>query len=307
MSKKSSIQTNLEYAAVCLIIGGLGILPRHLAVKTGYFLGNLAYHMSRKLRQTGRRNLILAFPQLTENERTHILRESFVSLGRLLGEFSQFSKATPESLHKIVACEGLENLEAAQKKGRGVIMVTGHVGLWEYSSLALSAFGHPLNFLVRRMDNPKIERLIESVRTKFGNRTISKVSATRTMLKILRAGGTLGILTDVNTTAAEGIFVDFFGVPAATTFIMAKLALRTGAAVLPGFAVWDQEEQRVLLNIESPVTFEKTGDEPADVKNLTASATKEIENCIRNYPDQWLWIHKRWRTRPQNSPPIYPV
>ncbi len=305
MGKKSKLETNLEYAAVRLIVGSLGIFPRPFAVKTGCLLGNLTYRISRKLRQTGERNLTMAFPELAAEKRERILRDSFTNLGRQLGEFSQFSKTTPASLRQIVDCEGLAHLEAARASGRGVILVTGHLGMWEYSSLALSAFGYPLSFLVRRMDNPKIEQIVDQVRTKFGNRTISKDGATRSMLKILKSGGTLGILTDINTTAREGIFVDFFGIPAATTFIMAKLALRTDALVLPTFALWDEEKQRVLLKIEPPVTFEKTGDEPTDVRNLTAAATKALENCIRHYPGQWLWIHKRWRTRPQGEPEIY--
>jgi KDO2-lipid IV(A) lauroyltransferase len=155
------------------------------------------------------------------------------------------------------------------------------------------------------MDNPKIERIIDRIRTRFGNQTIDKNSATRRMLKILKAGETLGILTDINTTAREGVFVDFFGIPAATSFIMAKLALRTGADVLPTFAVWDEKARRVLLKIEPPVEFEKTGDETEDIKNLTAATNRALENRIRNYPAQWLWIHKRWRTRPPNEPEIY--
>lgn len=307
MGKKSPAQINLEYAAAYLLIRGLGILPRRVAVKMGCLLGSFAFHVSRKLRLTGFRNLTLAFPELGDAERQQILRESFINLGRQLGEFSQFSKTTPDGLREFVDSEGLENLETAQKSGRGVILVTGHLGLWEFSSFALSAFGYPLSFLVRRLDNPKVERIVDKIRTKFGNRTIDKNAATRKMLKILKTGGTLGILTDINTVAREGIFVDFFGVPAATTFVMAKLALRTDAAVLPVFAVWDETKHHVLLKVEPPVVFEKTGDETADVRNLTAAATKALENCIRHYPAQWLWIHKRWRTRPPNEPEIYPV
>jgi KDO2-lipid IV(A) lauroyltransferase len=305
MSKKNRIQINLEYAAACVLIYGLGKLPRALAVKTGCLLGSVAYRFGRRRRLTGKRNLALALPEVDERERERILRESFVNLGRQLGEFSQFSKWSPEDLRKIVDCEGLENLETARAEERGVILVTGHLGLWEFSSFALSAFGFPLSFLVRRIDNPKVEQIIDNVRTRFGNRTINKNSAARKMLKLLKSGGVLGILMDVNTTAGEGIFVDFFGVPAATTFIMAKLALRTGAQVLPVFAVWDETARRVRLKIEPFLSFKKTGDEAEDIRRLTAAATGVLENGIRHYPGQWLWIHKRWRTRPAGEPDIY--
>jgi KDO2-lipid IV(A) lauroyltransferase len=173
------------------------------------------------------------------------------------------------------------------------------------TSFALSAFGHPLSFLVRRIDNPLVERHVERMRTRFGNRTIDKRAAGRAMLRVLNEGGSLGLLIDINTTLSEGIFVDFFGTPASTTFVMAKLALRTGADVIPVFAPWEEERRRFVLRIGSPLKIEETGDETEDVKRLTQAATRSVECHIRRYPDQWLWIHKRWRTRPAGEPEIY--
>ena len=297
MGKRGKVQTALEYAVARTLLTGLGLLPRPVAVATGRGVGRIAYGLSDRLRRTGFRNLELAFPEISERERERILRGCFKNLGRLLGEFSQFPHTTPESLRRIVECEGLENLQAAQALGRGVILFTGHLGAWELSSFALSAFGYPISFLVRRIDNPLVERLIEETRTRFGNRSIDKRAAMRPMLRTLRAGGTLGILVDLNTQPHEGVFVDFFGIPASTTSGVAALALRTGAAVLPVFAPWDEKRQRFVLHVDPPLQVASTGDTKEDVRQLTSLFTSVVESYIRRFPEQWLWIHKRWNNR----------
>jgi KDO2-lipid IV(A) lauroyltransferase len=268
-------------------------------------MGRWGYYFSSRLRRTGQRNLGLALPELTQKERRRLLRGCFENLGRLLGVFSQFATTDPQTLQSLIECEGLEHIDAARESGRGVILFTGHVGAWELTSFALSLFGYSLSFLVRRIDNPKIEKLVDERRERLGNRTIDKRSAAREMLLILQGGGTLGILVDLNTLDREGIFVDFFGVPASTTFMLAKLALRTEAAVLPVFAPWDRERRRFLLKIDEPLRFEPSGDAEDDVRRLTQLFTGVVEKYVRHYPDQWLWIHRRWKTRPPGEPGIY--
>ena len=280
-------------------------MPRRAAVATARGLGRVAYLFGGRLRRTGERNLKLAFPEMSARERSRILRDSFQSLGRLLGEFSHLERATPEYLRRFITCEGLENLEAARERGNGVILFTGHLGAWELSSFALSAFGYPMSFLVRRLDNPTIEPLVERRRTRFGNRAIDKRAAARPMLRVLREGGTLGLLVDLNTLPHEGVFVDFFGIPASTTASLATLALRTNAAVLPLFVPWDKESRRFILRIEPPLEIESTGDMERDVRQLTSQFTKVIEAYVRRFPEQWLWIHKRWNTRPEGEPNLY--
>jgi KDO2-lipid IV(A) lauroyltransferase len=305
MGKRGKVQTALEYAVTRVLLNGIGLLPRSLAVSTGKGLGRIAYGLSDRLRRTGFRNLELAFPEMSERERERILRGCFRNLGHLLGEFSQLPRATPESLHSIIECRGLENLQAAQARGQGVILFTGHLGAWELSSFALSAFGYPVNFLVRRLDNPLVEQLIEETRTRFGNRSIDKRAAMRPMFKTLRSGGTLGILVDLNTQPHEGIFVDFFGIPASTTSGLAALALRTGASILPVFIPWDEEQKRFVLYIDPPLGITPTGDEKEDIRQLTSLFTSVVESYIRRFPEQWLWIHKRWNTRPERTENFY--
>ncbi|MGB7921617.1 MAG: lysophospholipid acyltransferase family protein [Pyrinomonadaceae bacterium] len=305
MGKNGKAQTALEYAVVRGMLKGMGWLPRPLAVATGRGMARLAYTLAGRLRRTGERNLELAFPGISESERQNILRGSFTSLGRLLGEFSHFERTTPEELRRIVEFDGLENLEAARAGGRGVIVFTAHLGAWELLSFALSAFGYPMSFLVRRIDNPHVEQLVEKTRTRFGNRSIDKRAAARPVMRVLREGGIVGILIDLNTQEHEGVFVDFFGTPASTTTSLAKLALRTEAAVIPFCMPWDDERQRFLMRIDPPLPITRTGNEDQDVLRLTSLFTSVIEGYVRRYPDQWLWIHKRWNTRPVGEAEIY--
>lgn len=298
-------RTGLQYAAVCVFISFLRVLPRTLASNTALILGWIAYHANRKLRQTGERNLQLAFSDMSRRERRRTLLGSFVSVGRMAVEFSRFATITPEALRQTVDIEGLENLDLARSGKHGVILITAHLGAWELAAFTLSAIGYPFSFLVRRIKSPKVERLIEATRTRFGNRTIDKTAAAFRMLKILRAGKTLGLLVDINVPRSSGIFVKFFDRPASTTFIVAKLALRTRAVVLPVLMPWEPRRQRFVLYLGAPLNIERTGDEEEDVRRLTYLYTQTIESFVRRYPDQWLWIHKRWRTRPMGEPNLY--
>lgn len=303
---KSKLKIELEYLPVRLLLGVFRAVPLRLGLWLGPALGGWAYYfVSGRLRRTGEQNLQHAFPNLSERERVALLRGCFRNFGRLLAAFSHFNAGNLDRLKSFVECDGLERIDAARAQGRGVILFTGHLGAWELTSFALSMFGRPLSFLVRRIDNPKIEALIDPFRTRLGNRTINKLSAAREMLHVLRTGGTLGILVDLNTHEHEGIFVDFFGLQASTTFILAKLAMRTGAPVLPVFAPWDAKRRRFLIKVDEPLALSRTGDEENDARELTQCFTKVVEKYVRLYPDQWLWIHRRWKTRPDGEAGIY--
>jgi Kdo2-lipid IVA lauroyltransferase/acyltransferase len=302
---KSNLQIQLEYLLVRFLLAVFRAIPLSAGLWLGPARGGWAFASFGRLRRTGRRNLQLAFPDWSERQRLHVLRDSFRNLGRLLAVFSHFNGKDLKELRSLIDCEGLEHIDAARADGKAVILFTGHLGAWELTSFALSMFGHPLSFLVRRIDNSKIEALVDRARTRLGNRTIDKRAAAREMLQTLQAGETLGILVDLNTHEREGIFVDFFGVPASTTFALAKLALRTGATVLPVFAPWDERQGRFLLKVDRPLAIEKTGNEETDVRRLTQQFTSVVEDYVRKYPDQWLWIHRRWRIRPEGQPDLY--
>src|SRR3989441_9016338 len=284
---KSNLQIDLEYGVVRFMLAVFASMPLRVALRIGASLAVCFSWCAGRLRRTGERNLEIAFPELSIGERRLLLRRTFGNLGRLLGVFSQFTKQ-PENLLEIVDRDGFEYLAAAKQAGRGIILFTGHVGAWELTSFALSIFGQPLSFLVRRIDNPKIEALVDRARTRRGNRTIDKRAAAREMLQTLQAGKPLGILVDLNTDEREGIFVDFFGIPASTTFTLARLAARTGAQVLPIFAPWDEKQRRFLVKIDEPLSVCRTGDVTRDVQALTQRFTTVIEKYVRTYPDQWL-------------------
>ena len=307
MAKPGKLQTTLEYALARTILSGLGVLPRPVAIVVGLSIGRLAYFLPGHLRRTGKRNLEIAFPELPELERRRLLRGCFASLGRLLGEFSQLPKATPESLRRIIEYDevGLAHLREAEKNKRGVIFLTGHLGVWELHSFGWSALEYPLSFLVRPLDNPRVEEMIEAVRTRFGNRAIDKQSAARQALRVLREGGTLGILSDLNTQTREGVFVPFFGKLACTTAGIATLALKTDAVVIPTCAVWNKQRKRYFFHGDPPVELVRTGDHARDIELNTARFAAAVEHMVRLYPDQWLWIHKRWKTRPAGEPDLY--
>jgi len=307
MAKHGKLQTFVEYATVKAVVVTLSRLPAPAAYRIGRWLGGIAYRLAGNLRRTGAINLRLAFPEKSDEERARLLRECFDSLGRLLGLFSQFYSRSREELQQLTERQGWENLEAAvAEHGQKLILFTGHIGAWELTSFGFSLFSHTVTFLVRRLDNPKIEELVDSVRSKFGNETLDKLSAARSMLKILRSGKTsLGLLPDLNTLDDEAIFIDFFGVPAATTFLVAKLAVRTNTPLIPVFCPWSYEKGKYLLIVDEAIQINPTGDEDADVRRLTIEMTRQIENQIRQYPGQWLWIHKRWKTRPPGEAKIY--
>lgn len=303
--KRGAVRTYLEYAVAWGIFNGFRVLPRSLALAAGKGLGVLARFVLPHLRRHAQMNLQMAFPHLDDKARAQIERGTFRNLGRALGEVAQFPKLNRENIESVVAYEGLENYQQAVAQRRGIILLTGHIGAWELSVYAHSIYGYSMSFLARRVDNPMVERLAETNRSRFGNRSIDKKGSLREVLKTLKAGGVVGILADLNSSREEGVFVDFFGLPACTTAGVATLALRTGAIVLPGYILWDDEKKIHRLCFEPPIETIHTGNQKEDVVVNTARYTKALESVIRRHPDQWLWIHRRWRTRPEGEPEIY--
>jgi Kdo2-lipid IVA lauroyltransferase/acyltransferase len=304
---KYRLQTNLEYAVARTFLSVLGALPRSVAVAVGRGFGYLAYLLPTRLGRTGMRNLEIAFPDLPVREKKRLLRGSFDNLGRLLGEVSQFPRLTRERLRQMIEYDqvGLAHVRAAEAEPRGIIFLTGHLGVWEVLSFGWSALEYPISFLVRPIDNPRIEEMIERLRTRFGNIAIDKKAAARRALKVLREGGTLGILSDLNTQEREGVFVPFFGKLACTNAGIATLALKTNAVVIPTCAVWDPKRGKYFFHADPPVELVRTGDHEKDLEVNTARFAAAMERMIRLYPDQWMWIHRRWKTRPPGEPSVY--
>jgi KDO2-lipid IV(A) lauroyltransferase len=249
--------------------------------------------------------LQLAYPEKSDADRLGILREEYRSLGWQMAEFCQMPKYRRERAAEIASYEGLENFLAARAKGKGVLVVTGHLGAWELSSFYHSLMGYPMSMVIRRLDNPRVDALVNRIRCLHGNRVVHKDDFARGLLQAMHRGETVGILMDTNMTPPQGVFVPFFGVPACTASGLARVALKTGAAVLPGFMVWEEKEGKYVLHFGEELELIRTGEAAEDIVANTALFTSAIERYVRRYPGQWLWVHRRWKTRPEGEGSLY--
>jgi KDO2-lipid IV(A) lauroyltransferase len=252
-----------------------------------------------RLRRVAMRNLELAYPEKTPLERRQIVNQVFASIARLLWTFARFPRLNRANISDWIRYEGLEHFTEAKKAGKGVLFATAHLGNWELSAFAHALMTEPMNVVVRPLDSAAADRLVEARRELSGNGLIDKWDAARPVLRALARNQAVGILIDQNTTLEEGVFVDFFGTPACANAAFAKIAARTGAAVIPGFALWSEQEQRFVLRFYPPVPI--SGNAVRDTQNLHSV----LEEVIRQDPGQWLWIHRRWKTRPPGEPSIY--
>ena len=299
------MRQRLEYAAAWLVIKTLGAMPRPLARAAAICLSRIVYVLHPRLRRVGMRNLALAFPEKSHHERAIILRGEFTSLGRQLAEVCHFPEYTLTNVSKVVVYHGFENYEHAFARGKGVLFLTAHFGGWELSAFTHSLHGHPMHVVMRTMDNIYLDRMIRHYRTMHGNTMVDKDDFGRGLISAMKKRQVVGILMDTNMTPPQGVFVDFFGIPACTASGLAKIALRTDAAVVPGFTIWDPALGKYRLRFDAAVNLIRTGDNDANVAANTQLFTKIIEDYVRRYPDQWLWIHRRWKTRPEGQPPLY--
>lgn len=258
------------------------------------------------LRRTAMINLRIAFPEWTEGQRRATVRRMVKHLGWMAAEFAHIPQFRREGMEKVVLLDGFENYAAAEEKGKGVIFFTGHTGAWEIMPVAFSLLHHPIYFLARAIHNRRVDELIESYRCATGNRPIQKNQSARIVLRALRDGASVGFLADHNTMPEEAVFVPFFGKPAATTTGPARMAMRTGAAVVPSYMYWDEAIGRHRLRFEPAVEIAASGDEEADIRENTARFTRALEEFVRAHPEQWMWMHKRWKNRPAGEPPLYP-
>lgn len=255
----------------------------------------LLNHLVPRLRRIAINNLTMAgFPNPDQ-----IADGVFLSIARLLAAFARLPRLTPQNISTLIRYDGLENFQTALAKGRGVLVATAHLGNWELSAFAHAWMTAPMHIVVRPLDNPRIDAFVERYRALSGNHIIEKKDAARGILKALKSGDAVGILIDQNTTLDQGVFIDFFGTKACAGTAFAKLAHHSGAAVVPGFALWSQEEQRYILRFYPEIPL--TGDVQEDTQRIHA----QLESVIRQHPDQWLWIHRRWKTRPPGEPPLY--
>jgi KDO2-lipid IV(A) lauroyltransferase len=299
------VRERLEYAAAWLLLKSIGAIPRPIAKFVGARTVGFFLLLQPRLRRSAMQNLRLAFPDWSNKQRKAVIGGMVRQLGWMGAEFARFPRYTKTNIERIVLLDGFENFAAAQSRGKGVLFLTGHMSAWELAPFAQALYGYPLHFLVRPIDNARLDGLVTRYRCASGNLPIDKNQSARAVLKVLAGGGTVGILADHNTLPSEGVFVDFFGIPASTTAGLARFALHTDAPVVPGFMHWDPSLRKYRLAFEPAVELARTGDDAADVRENTQRFTRVIENYVRRYPDQWLWLHRRWTTRPPGDPPVY--
>jgi KDO2-lipid IV(A) lauroyltransferase len=292
MRSRSAVRDTLEYWMALAVVESLAWTPLPVANWLARRYAGLLDIALPRLRRVALSNLAMALPELDGGAHGRIADGVFRSIARLLVTFARFPRIDRGNIGEWIRYEGLEHFEAARARGRGVLFATAHLGNWELSAFAHGWMTAPMYVVIRPLDNPRIDALVERRRTLSGNRLIGKKEYARGILKALHDNEAVGILVDQNASLEEGMFVDFFGVPACAGTGFAKLAAHSGAAVIPGFALWMESERKYVLRFYPPV--EITGDAADDTRRLQG----RLEAVIREYPDQWLWIHRRWKTRP---------
>jgi KDO2-lipid IV(A) lauroyltransferase len=287
----------LEAAAFRILLGAAGVIPRRGLLAVGSLAGRAGAVADRRHRRIALENLRRAFgPGIDGRDARRIVRECWRHFGRITLDTLYFPRFGPAAIGRIVHYEGLDTIRAAYARGRGVLLFSGHFGHWELTALMQGFLGLPLALVARPLDNGRLERMLADLRGRSGNRVIHKRRAVREALHVLRAGGGVAIVLDQDARS-EGVFVPFFGRPASTTPTLALLALRTGAAVVPTYSL-PRPDGSYLVVYEPEVEIVSTGDRAADVRRITARCTEILEGWIRRRPELWLWMHRRWKTRP---------
>ena len=286
----------LEYGAVVVVRGFVRLLPDALVRQLGTLLGLAFFAIDRVHRRVAETNLKTAFPNRSESDRHAITRAMFVHFGRLLLELLKFSTLDTDGMRRRLEFTGREHAESAYAQGKGVLFVTGHFGYWEIQAIGHALEVKPVGVLARALDNPYLNTLLEQVRGKTGNFVIYRQGAVRKVLRALGAGQGVAMLIDQHMHSPDAIYVDFFERPAATTSMLAALALRTGAPVVPVFAL-PLPGGRYRLIYEHPVP-PPDPDAPDAIREFTQRCTDVLEMYVRRHPSQWLWMHRRWRDAP---------
>lgn len=302
------LRHRLEYLIVIAVGQLVRRMPRRFVRPCGTALGRVFYAVDRAHRRIALANVEAAFPGRRPDERRAIVRGVFAHFGRLLVELLKFSTLSSAEMREAVEFEGDERVRQAHALGRGTLFFTGHFGFWEVHAMAHGLHLYPMAVLARALDNPHLNSLLERVRLTTGNSVIYRRGAIRRVLRALAANQGVGLLIDQHIQPPEAIYVDFFDRPAATTAALAALALRTGAPVIPLFAL-PLPNGRYRLVYEHPVE-PPANDGPDAIREFTQRCTDVLEMYVRRHPDLWLWMHRRWRVREpaaEQVPGMFPV
>jgi len=297
--KKSWLRVRAEYLLAASLIGLLRSLPLRACYALARGITRVLDVAVPKLRRVAQRNLSFALPEAAAGQRDEIINGVFRTIARMLVALARLPSINASDVSEWISYEGLEHYLDAKREGRGVLIATAHLGNWELSAYTHAIMTEPMHVMVRALDNPLIDRLVEERRIISGNHLIYKRDAARAVITALRRNEAIGILIDQNTSASEGVFVNFFGKQASAGSAFVKFAHHAHAPVIPGFALWNEKARRYVLRFYPRVPM--TGDIQADTQRIHSI----FEQIIREYPDQWMWIHRRWKTRPPGESPLY--
>jgi len=301
------LKDRFEYLAFATGIGVFRSLPRPTALRVGAWIGDLLYRFDAAHRAVALTNLQIAFPDKSESERRRILRDSCRNLGRVGAEICHLSQLTRDNLSRYVEFENERAWDAVIEDigQRGGLILTGHVGNWEMLAYIHGLLGHPISLVHRPMRNPLVDRGVIRLRGGAGTRSLLKRAAAKEVIRTIRNKGIVAIPIDQNQSAGLGVFVDFFGKPACTTFGLARLAKLTRAAVYPVFLARRGDSDRHVVEVKPAIEWIDSGNLDRDIVVNTQRYSDAFEAHLRRYPEQWIWFHKRWRTRPQGEPQFY--
>jgi KDO2-lipid IV(A) lauroyltransferase len=275
----------------------LSFIPFRILTALGAWAGGLYFYLDRNRKQAGLSNLRLAFGESkSEQDLQTILKSVYRNMGSSLFEFASLPRLNRGKMEQIVRFKGLEKIDAALKSGRGIILITAHFGNWELCIQRFAISGYPLHIIVRQANVKLLHNFMIRCREAHGNRMIIRDHAAREILNILKQGKILGVMGDQRGSTSRGLMIDIFGRPAPTSPTLAKIMLKTGAAVLTTFGVRNPDHTHTI-HINDPMEIPRTGDMEKDVHTLSQNYMKDIEDMIRQYPDQWLWMHRRWMRR----------
>ena len=288
----------IEARAAAIVQALVRPLPRRWTLGLGRALGRLLADLDPRHVAIAADNLRQAFPHWDEPRRLRTARAVYAHFGQTLLDILWMAEQPRERLLGLIVEEGRENADGVRAAGRGVVYVTGHFGNWEFYGVAFGWLGEPVGVVARPLDNPALEARLTAFRTRSGNTVISKRRALQDILRLLRQGAGVAILVDQNVQEQDGIFVEFFGRPAATTTVAAALAVKTGCALLPVHCE-ALPDGRYKFVYGRPLEWTTTGNRQDDIARLTQALTTVIEGWVRERPEQWLWMHRRWKTQPR--------
>lgn len=297
---REAVMEQLLFHIISTLFRLIGIIPRNTAEKLSRWFGKTWFVLDRRHRNVAINNLTYVFGyEKSPTEIRQMARRVFANLVRILFEIGWAYRSSPREVVRHIRFDGLIHLHQAYRKGRGVMVLTGHLGNWELLSDAAGMLGYPINVIYRPLDFKPLDRFFEHLRGRSGARLFSKARAMRKVLRSLQNNELVGILLDQNSVRRAGVFVDFFGKSACTNKGLALIAQKTRSPVVPIFLVREDDKYRMVMGPEIPLVL--TGDKNRDTAENTRQFNRVLESMIRRYPEQWFWVHRRWKTRPLNE------